>query len=482
MPDVISQETAAPQKTDTDKRMYQNRVIGLILAVAIIVVFTSLPPFEGLTDPAMASIGIFIAAIILFVMQVVPLAVTSLAIMVLLPYFGITTWDQIWKDFGGSSFFFVLFCFGVTGALSDTTIPLRISAFITKISKGNPKVIVYGFAFATCIISGFLSNFATLIMFYGIVLSFLKMSGRKPGESNLGKCLMIALPASSGIGGFISPAGSPGNLIAITLLQKEGVTVTFLEWFLMCAPFSLLMTFLLCFFLCLIFKPEPLPPEAAAVVLESRRALGNMSKKEKMAITIISTTVALWFASTWVTFLPIVVVAGCAFFLMFMPGIDLMDWKCFVREADWNLLFLIGSVTITMGSVNTTGAMGWIMNKLFSGLADLPTFLLFLIIGAIIAGLRVTIPTAPAVAAIFIPVLIGIYHLTGENLVALSFIPVFWSGATMLLVYTEPIFLYTYTAKYYSAIDLFKAGIFPTLIMIAIMAIVYPSWFAMFGY
>jgi sodium-dependent dicarboxylate transporter 2/3/5 len=368
------------------------------------------------------------------------------------------------------------------GALSNTTIPTRISAFITKISKGNPKVIIYGFTFATCIISGFLSNFATLIMFYGIVLAFLKTSGRKSGESNLGRCLMISLPAAAGIGGFISPAGSPGNLIALSLLEKEGVTITFLHWFLMCTPFALLMSFLLCFFLCLIFKPEPLPEEAAEVVYRQREEIGDMNRKEKLALYIIGATVALWFASTWITFLPVVVVAGCAFFLMFMPGVDLMDWKSFVRESDWNLLFLIGSVGITMGCVNTTGAMTWIMEKLFSGVANLPTFALFLIIGLIIAGLRVTIPTAPAVAAIFIPVLIGIYHITGDNLVALSFIPVFWSGATMLLVYTEPIFLYTYGAGYYSAGDLFKVGIMPTIIMVIVMAAVYPAWFALFGY
>ena len=86
--------------------------------------------------------------------------------MVLLPFFNITTLTQIWADFGGTSFFFVFFCFGVTGALSQTTIPMRISAWITRLSKGNPRVLVFGFTFAVCIMSGFLSNFATLIMFY----------------------------------------------------------------------------------------------------------------------------------------------------------------------------------------------------------------------------------------------------------------------------------------------------------------------------
>ena len=115
--------------------MFNKRITGLIVAIILIAVFTLLPPFEGLSEQAMASIGIFLGAIIMFVFQVAPLAVSCLTLMVLLPYFGITDLGTIWAKFGGTSFFFVFFCFGVTGALSNTTIPLRISAWLTKVSK-----------------------------------------------------------------------------------------------------------------------------------------------------------------------------------------------------------------------------------------------------------------------------------------------------------------------------------------------------------
>ena len=313
-------------------------------------------------------------------------------------------------------------------------------------------------------------------------MMFLKLCGRRPGESNLGKCLMIALPAAAGTGGFISPAGSPGNLIALSLMEAQGATVTFLDWFLMCTPFALLI----CLFLCIDtrsrVKPEPLPAEAAQAVLDRRAELGAMNRKERLAVIIIAVTVLLWFASTWFPVLNTTVVAACAFFIMFMPGIDLMNWKAYVQEADWNLLFMVGSVAITMGCVNNTGAMTWVMNKLFSGLDGMPVVLVFLLVGFVIAALRVFIPTAPSVAAIFVPVLIGISQIIGGHMVALCMIPVFWSGAAMLLVYTEPIFIYTFGAGYYKAGDLFKAGIGPSLLMVVIIALTFPAWFALFGY
>jgi sodium-dependent dicarboxylate transporter 2/3/5 len=469
----------APGATD---KAVKKRIIGFIIAVLIIAIFVLIPPFDGLDDPAMASIGIFLGAIVMFVCQVAPLAIISLTLMVLLPYFGIMDLTTIYSKFGGTSFFFVMFAFGVTGALSQTTIPLRISAWITKISKGNPKILVFGFTLATCIISGFLSNFATLIMFYGIVLMFLKVSGCEPGKSALGRCLMIGLPMAAGTGGIITPAGSPGNLIAMQLLEAQGITITFLDWFLMMTPFAILACLILCVFLCALFKPEPLSQEACQSVQTTKNELGAMNRKEKIAIAIILITVVLWFSSTWFPILNTTVVAGCACFLMFMPGIDLMDWKSYVGECDFNLLFMVGSVAITMGCVNETGAMSWVMNKLFSGLGGMPIFLVFLIVGFVICYLRVFIPTAPSVAAIFIPVLIGISDIIGGYTVALAMIPVFWAGATMTLMYTEPIYLYTNASGYYTAGDLFKVGLIPTLLLIVIIAAVFPGWFALFGY
>jgi sodium-dependent dicarboxylate transporter 2/3/5 len=283
-------------------------------------------------------------------------------------------------------------------------------------------------------------------------------------------------------GGFISPAGSPGNLIAVSLLQAEGINVTFLDWFLICLPFSLLACLFMSISLVWLFKPEHLPQEAQAAVLEENKKLGPLVRKEKLAIIIIIVTILLWFAGSWVKALNTTVVAGIAFFLMFMPGIDLMDWKTYSREADWNLLFMVGSVVITMGCVNSTGAMTWIMDKLFSGVAGLSVFALFLIVGIVICYLRVLIPTAPSVSAIFVPVMIGIAGIAGGHTVALSLIPVFWSCATMTLVFTEPVYLYTYTSGYYKAGDLFKAGLIPTLLMILIIAVVFPQWVAVFGY
>jgi sodium-dependent dicarboxylate transporter 2/3/5 len=474
----------------TADKKFKKRIIGLILGIIIIALFVILPPFSGLakadsvTNPeaAMASIGVFIGAIVMFVCETAPLAVVSLSLMMILPYFNITDLNTIYAKFGGTSFFFVAFCFGITGALSQTTIPLRIAAFITRISKGRGKVIVYGFGLATGILSAILSNFGTMIMMYGFVLMFLRQANCKPGQSNLGRDLMMVVPMAAGAGGIATPAGSPGNLIAQSLFLEAGVDMNFLQWTIMWLPWCIISIIVFCLFCCLIFKPENLSVDDMSVVADERDKAGPMNGKEKLAVLIIAVTVILWFAGSFVKALNTTVVAGIAFFVMFMPGVDLMNWKAYVQEADWNLLFMVGSVAITMGCVNDTGAMLWIAKAIFGGLTGMSTFVIVLIIAAVISYLRVFVPTAPSVAAIFVPIMLAIATVTGISPVVLGMFPVFVSGSTMTLMYTEPIYVYTFGSGYYTAGDLFKAGLAPTWFVIIAWAALCPLWVKLFGY
>jgi hypothetical protein len=74
---------------------------------------------------------------------VAPLAISCLIAYDAAAYFKITDLPTIYNQFGGTSFFFVLFCFGVTGPCRRP--PCRCaSAPPSRKSPGNPKVIVYG--------------------------------------------------------------------------------------------------------------------------------------------------------------------------------------------------------------------------------------------------------------------------------------------------------------------------------------------------
>jgi len=126
--------------------------------------------------------------------------------------------------------------------------------------------------------------------------------------------------------------------------------------------------------------------------------------------------------------------------------------------------------------------MLWIAKAIFGGLTGMSTFVIVLIIAAVISYLRVFVPTAPSVAAIFVPIMLAIATVTGISPVVLGMFPVFVSGSTMTLMYTEPIYVYTFGSGYYTAGDLFKAGLAPTWFVIIAWAALCPLWVKLFGY
>ena len=456
----------------------KKRLIGLILAVLLIVVFSVIAPFEGLDHAGMISIGIFLGAIVCFVTNVFPMAITCLVLMVITPWFGIGSLTQVWADFGGTSFFFVMFTFGLMAAMSVTTLPQRVAAGLTKISKGKGKPLVFGFMIVAAVLSGFMSNFGTLLMFCTLITAFLTATGRKPGESGIGRSLMLGLPLTCCAGGLIAPSGTPGNLIAQSFFDTLlGETVSFGSWFISYFPLVIVAVLIISVLMCIFFKPENLPQDKMQSVIDDVKALGPMTWKEKAIIIIYVLTIVCWFLSTWFPFLNTTVVAAIALGIMFLPGLDLVTWKDVARESDWNLLFVVGAVAVTMGCVNTTGAMDWIVDKAFANVANWSTFMIFFIFNIVIMILRTCIPTAPSTPAIFTPILISVAGVAGVSPIALGMIPVIWASFPMLLIYTEPIYLYTFAYGYYKPFDLDKFGPALSIVMCIVLSFLLPVMF-----
>jgi sodium-dependent dicarboxylate transporter 2/3/5 len=230
------------------------------------------------------------------------------------------------------------------------------------------------------------------------------------------------------------------------------------------------------------FKPESISKELQEQVIQRHKEHGAMSREGKLAIIVVVSTVVLWFAGTWIEILNPVFVAGCAVFIMFMPGINLLTWQLFVKEVEWNVTLMVGGVFLVVGSVNATGAMDWIITNLLGEVSQLSPFWLMLLVGFIIAAMRIVIPTGPAVVTIFAPVLLGLAAASGQGSIPFIMLSAYWSGAAMLLVFTEPRLLITFSHGYYTARDMFIVGIFPTILMILVMAIFFQPYAALFGY
>lgn len=461
-------------KTDTRKS-----AAGLLCAAALILLAALLPLPEGVTRTGFLSFAVFFGAIILWSLNALPMCVTAMMMIFIMPALGIFDLNTVFTSFGGSSFFFAIATFAMSIALERTSVPLRICYLLTSWSKGNPRKMVIGIFLACGLTSAIMSNLSTCIIYLNLGLALLNANNCTPGKSNLGKCLMIGIPCCSGVGGLITPAGTPGNLLIMDLLETAGVQMSFLQWCLVFAPLSLICIVIGALWITCLFRPEKITQEAMDTLTQKLRDSGKLKSYEKKTIFVILLMLVCWFLGTWVTVLNVTVVAVMGMALLFFPGIAVLDWDTAVKKINWNLCFTIGAVGVLIGGMTATGIMEWIVSGLFSNITAWNTVAMFLIIGLVVCVIRAFIPTAPAIAALFGAPLLALTAITGATPTALLAIPAFWSCAPMLL-WIEPIYLFSYGYEYYTPLDLLKYGAVPSLAMVGLMSLT-PYYVGLFG-
>ena len=170
------------EKTADNKNLVK-RVVLILIAVAIIAVGCIMPTPEGLTEGGKMAIVLMIAGLVLWVTEPIPMAVSGLAIMVLLPMFNVSPFLNttnaatgavtigIWGNFISNVIFFVLASFGITAALLKTKIPNKIVLALMSLTKGSGKATVLVFMIAAAAISSFVSNLPVIALFAGIAMN-----------------------------------------------------------------------------------------------------------------------------------------------------------------------------------------------------------------------------------------------------------------------------------------------------------------------
>ena len=456
---------------------------GIIIAAAILIVAQFLPTSESLTGPAISSMAIFLAAITLWICESFPMCIAAMGLMVIMPYFNIMTLGELWPNFGGSAFFFVLATFALTASIENSTFPTRFIAWLVDISKGNSKRLIYGFMMGSALLSSIMSNMATAIMFISISLILIRANGDpERGKSNFAKCLLIGVPAAANIGGFMTMAGTPSNIMGADILQQLcGIEITFAQWMIIGYPVGIVSTLIASFIMTTAFKPEPLDPAAVEYYLSSRETLPPLTTKEKKTLVIIVTMFVLWILGSWVSALNTSVVAILGVVIMMCPGVDVLDWKQFNSKTDWNTIFVIGAVPVLVAGMVNTGASKWLVDTVLSGLSGMPWMVLTVVVALFIMVLRNFIPTGVANFALLQVPLIELAQAAGGSPTTMILILAYWCVVILCLPF-DPIYLVAYGEGYYKVNDTLKSGIPLSIILVLFTGLIIPLFAGVMGF
>src|SRR5262249_34967581 len=106
---------------------------GLIaLGVLCYVVVRSVPTPEGLTAPGQKALAVFVLCLVYWITNVMPLMVTSLLAMTLLPVTGVLPAKDTYALFGNEAVFFILGVFVLAATLMKCGLSTRLALTILR--------------------------------------------------------------------------------------------------------------------------------------------------------------------------------------------------------------------------------------------------------------------------------------------------------------------------------------------------------------
>lgn len=209
------------------------------LAVGLFSLLLALP--TGLSPSAHRLLALFVAVIVLWVSEALPIAVTALVIPAGLVLLGITDQRTAFASFADPLLFLFIGGFFLARAMTRHGLDRRIAEAITQARwvRGSGSRVRLGFIVAAVVLSMWVSNTAATAILIPILLGAAPAptpERPRPAEGSL-----LAVAYASSVGGLGTLVGSPPNLITARLLSGSGHPFGFVEWLKLGLPAALVL-------------------------------------------------------------------------------------------------------------------------------------------------------------------------------------------------------------------------------------------------
>lgn len=242
--------------------------------------------------------------------EVVPVAVTALLPMILLPALGIASAKETGTKYMDSILFLYIGGFILAFALEKWHLHKRIAFLILSIAGTKPSRILMGVMFTSYFISMWISNTATVMMLLAAVLALVtEMDAHYTDEKrkrNLAAGLLIGLAYAGSIGGMATLVGTPTNMIFYREYTSNFPTANdmdFFEWAKIGIPVSVFLLIIAYQSLRMMFFRSLNESVVNADYFKLKlRELGPWTQEEKTVAGVFLMTVVLWFTRADIDF------------------------------------------------------------------------------------------------------------------------------------------------------------------------------------
>lgn len=467
--------------------------IGLILGPLLFLLVSFVINLQGLSPEGQAVLGATLWMATWWIAEAVPIPITSLMPIVLLPMFGAGTEAEIASSYGDSILFLFLGGFLIALALEKWNLHQRIAINIISVVGTKTSGIILGFMGATWFLSMWVSNVATVMMMIpigtaiiGEVVQLMKQNNvhTLEEEQKFTKLMIFGIGFAATIGGVTTLIGTPTNIILVGMLRKMyGIELSFGGWMLFSVPLITFLMALTWLYLTQIALPMKVRKIEGATqfIAESKKKLGKISYEEVVVLVVFSLTAFMWITRTfiWNHFIPgltdtmIAVVAG---FLLFLIPAKKKEGRILnsdsIKDLPWGVLVLVGGGLALATGFMQTDLASWIGSQMLI-MEGIPVILVILFATILVLSMTELMPNS-ATATIMLPIVgvlalaINVHPLTLMVPVSLA------AGLTFMLPIGTPSNAIMFATGKFSILDMAKVGFWLNVLsVVTIMIAVY---------
>jgi sodium-dependent dicarboxylate transporter 2/3/5 len=454
------------------ERLTNRRCVFFLLGWALLAASFLMPVPAGMKPQAMLTLGVMCVALVWWVSEALPVPVTAMMVPVLLHVVGIIDLNKsMGQAFGDSFVPFLIGVLALSVAFTRSGLGKRITYLLLSLSGTRVKPVIGIYLMVSYTVSMFITDVAVVAMMLPITVGLLRSANVKPGESNLGRAMMMSIMLGSTLGGIATPSGVTANIITMSFLKKSGIHVSFLDWVVIGTPISLAITGVAFWLILKMFKPEMEElPFGKDWIKQELRGMGKWSTAELSTLMIFVLGVGLWLSGDW-NKLPIALVSLMVLGLLSVPRLGAFDsWGPIEKGVEWGaLLLVVGGFTLGM-AVQESGLASWVAQSALGPMASLPTELQPLAITMLVAIDSLGFSSFGASAAVNTPFVIAYAQQHHFPTLSLALASGFAASTHFILVTESPSFVLPYAYGYFSFKDLFRIGSILTLISALIIS------------
>jgi sodium-dependent dicarboxylate transporter 2/3/5 len=424
---------------------------GIILFIILLV----MPTMAGLNPAGQRALAVFVLVLSLWVSHVLPLSVTSLLGIALLPLLNVMSIEYTFSLFGSKAIFFILGALILASGLYQTGLGSRLAFKIISFSGSSPLKLLYGILFTAAFLSLIMPEHAVAALLFPIVLEIAVSLDLKRLESNYGKLLFLTMAWGTVIGGITTYLGGARNLLAVGLLEKHyGISIGFFEWIKYSWPLPFL---LLIVFAVIIAKFAEIDIQDTSRSLEKLKAeseaKGDFSQAEKKLILILGAVVLSWLFLSNLINIAITALLGGVLVVAF----KVVAWQEVEAYVNWGVILMYGGAVVVASSLVETGVTDWMADRFFSQLELAP--FLFIVLLAVFTSILTEGVSNVASVAVILPVAFSAAEAYSLNPVLLTLSVALSGGLAFLLPMGTPPNAIAFSSGYYQIKDALKWGL-----------------------